>query len=422
MNVLIIGGGGREHAIAWKVRQSVKVGSLFCTPGNAGIMRLCEPVPVKADDFKGLVQFAKRNDVGLTIIGPEAPLCAGIVNEFRNAGMQALGPDSRGAQLEGSKVFAKQFMKRHGIPTAPFETFTDPATALEYVKKKGAPLVVKADGLAAGKGVTVCRTVAEAEQALRDAMEKKVFGDAGREVVIEEMLEGEEASVLALTDGKVIVPLEPAQDHKAVFDQDQGPNTGGMGAYSPAPVVTDTVMREVEAKVLKPTLEGLKKEGMDYRGVIYAGLMIKEGRISVLEYNVRFGDPETQAVLPRLKSDLVDVCLAVTNGRLEKSMLSWDKRAAVCVVMASGGYPGPYHTHLPINGVEKAEAMRSILVFHAGTEMSHGQLVTSGGRVLGVTALGKDIATAIENAYKAVEAVHFPGAHFRWDIGAKAVE
>jgi len=420
MNVLLIGGGGREHALAWKLKQSPRVRTIYCTPGNAGIMRLCDPVSAAADDYKALAAFARSHDVHLTIVGPEAPLCGGIVNAFHNAGLRIFGPDSTGAQLEGSKIFAKQFMQRQGIPTAAFEVFDNLEKALAYVRTHGAPLVVKADGLAAGKGVSVCATVAEAEQAVRAMLEQHVFGEAGRRVLIEECLSGEEASILALTDGKTIVPLESSQDHKRVYDNDEGPNTGGMGAYSPAPVVTPRVMREVQEQVLQPFLKGLQNERIDYHGVIYAGLMIERGSVRVLEFNVRFGDPETQAVLPRLRSDLFDVCTAVVEGRLSSVELQWDARPAVCVVMAAGGYPGAYHKHVPITGLEAAAALPDVTVFHAGTEERRGQTVTSGGRVLGVTALGRTMPETIERAYHAVEQLHFEHAHFRWDIGAKA--
>ncbi|MCK5851620.1 phosphoribosylamine--glycine ligase [bacterium] len=421
MNVLIIGGGGREHTIAYKVKQSIRVKKIFCTPGNAGILKICEPVPVPPDDFAGLAKFASENNVGLTIVGPEVPLCAGIVNEFHNRNLQIFGPDKKGAQLEGSKIFAKEFMRKYGIPTANFECFDDQEKALAYIDKKGAPLVVKADGLAAGKGVMVCQTIEEAKQAVKLVMEDKAFGDAGKLLLIEDMLYGEEASILALTDGKTIIALEPSQDHKAVYDDDQGPNTGGMGAYSPAPVVTSGIMEQVNRKVLQPALEGLKKERIDFRGVLYAGLMIKDGQISVLEFNVRFGDPETQAVLMRLKTDFVDLCLAAATGKLNSIELKWDPRPAICVVTASGGYPGKYHKHLPISGIDDAEKNNDVTVFHSGTDTRHGELVTNGGRVLGVTALGDDLSTAIETVYEAVEKISFDRMHFRWDIGAKAL-
>ncbi|MCX7847022.1 MAG: phosphoribosylamine--glycine ligase [bacterium] len=421
MNVMVIGGGGREHALAWKLKQSPRVERVYCVPGNAGMRKICEVVPVGMQDFKGLAAFAKAHEVGLTVVGPEEPLCGGIVNVFQNAGLRIFGPSSAGAQLEGSKVFAKRFMERYGIPTARFEVFEDVEKAVEYVRKQGAPLVVKADGLAGGKGVSVCESVGEAEEAVRAMLERQVFGAAGRRILIEEYLDGEEASVLALTDGKAIVALEPAQDHKRVYDNDQGPNTGGMGAYSPAPVVTPRVMRVIEEKVLQRFLLGIQREKIDYRGVIYAGLMIKGEEVRVLEFNVRFGDPEAQAILPRLRSDLSEVCMATVEGRLSGVKLVWDARPAVCVVMASGGYPGAYHKHLPITGLEEAERMADVVVFHAGTEEVKGALVTNGGRVLGVTALGRTMAEAVERAYEAVERIHFEHAHFRWDIGAKAV-
>jgi len=422
MNVLIIGGGGREHAIAYKVKQSVRVKKIFCAPANAGILEFCEKTPVPSDDFEALAKFASENDVQLTIVGPEVPLCAGIVNTFHNHRLQIFGPDKKGAQLEGSKVFAKQFMKKYGIPTADFECFDNYEKALAYIDKKNAPLVVKADGLAAGKGVVVCKSTEEAKNAVKSIMQDKAFGSAGDQLLIEDMLYGEEASILALVDGRTIIPLEPAQDHKAVYDGDEGPNTGGMGAYSPAPIVTPAVMERINRKVLQPALEGILKEKIDFHGVLYAGLMIKDGEINVLEFNVRFGDPETQAVLPRLKTDFVDLCLATINGKLNSINLKWDPRPAVCVVLASGGYPGKYHKHLPISGVKSAEENPDVIVFHSGTDNSHGELVTNGGRVLGVTALGNDLPDAIETAYEAVEKIHFDQMHFRWDIGAKALK
>jgi len=313
-------------------------------------------------------------------------------------------------------------MEKYGIPTADFECFTDQEKALAYIDRKGAPLVVKADGLAAGKGVIVCKTNEEAKKAVKLIMEDKAFGEAGKQLLIEDMLYGEEASILALTDGKTIVALEPSQDHKAVYDDDQGPNTGGMGAYSPAPVVTPGIMEKVNRKVLQPALEGLKNERMDFHGVLYAGLMIQDGKINVLEFNVRFGDPETQAVLSRLKTDFVDLCLATAKGTLNSIELKWDARPAVCVVTASGGYPGKYHKHLPISGIENAEENKDVFVFHSGTDLRHGEVVTNGGRVLGVTALGNDLSDAIEKVYEAVEKIHFDQMHFRWDIGAKALK
>ena len=421
MNILIIGGGGREHTLAWKVRQSPRVKTIYCTPGNAGIFGIAEPVPVAHDDLRGLAEFARRHAVQLTIVGQEAPLCAGIVNEFQSSGLRIFGPDAHGAKLEGSKVFAKEFMRANGIPTAPFAVFQQLDKALAHIKAKGAPMVVKADGLAAGKGVTVCHTEAEAEHAVRDALERRVFGAAGATVLIEDMLVGEEASILAVTDGKTIIPLEPSQDHKRVYDNDTGPNTGGMGAYSPAPVVTPTLLREIERSVLQPTLAGLRKEKIEYHGVLYAGVMINQGRVQVLEFNVRFGDPETQAVLPRLRSDFVELCLAAVEGHLASYAMAWDPRPAVCVVLAAGGYPGPYHKHTPISGLDQAATLPDVHVFHAGTDVIKGQVVTNGGRVLGVTALDTNLSGAIARAYQAVGCIHFEHAHWRWDIGAKAL-
>lgn len=421
MNVLIIGGGGREHAMAWKARQSSKVDTLYCTPGNAGIAEIADIIDISASDYRALAAFALSHKVDLTIVGPEAPLCGGIVNAFHAQRLRIFGPDSRGAQLEGSKVYAKEFMRTHGIPTAGFVVCDTYQEACDHIRKKNGKCVVKADGLAAGKGVTVCHSVTGAEAAAHAALEEGIFGDAGRRIVIEDLLTGEEASILALVDGRHILPLVTSQDHKAVFDNDEGPNTGGMGAYSPAPVVTARVQEKIMRTILEPTLLGLQKERIDYRGVIYVGVMINGDDIHVLEYNVRFGDPETQAILMRLQSDFIGMCRATVDGRLSETSLTWDPRPAVCVVMAAGGYPSHYHKHDPITGIADADAMPGVQVFHAGTCLRHGELVTAGGRVLGVTALGADIPTAIETAYSAVERIHFRHAHFRWDIGAKAL-
>ena len=422
MKILLLGGGGREHALAWKLSQSGRAEKIYVTSGaNAGLLELCEEIPLGASDGKALAAFAKEKGVGLVVIGPEAPLCAGVVNDLRNHGLAVFGPDASGARLEGSKIFAKNFMRKYGIPTADFQTFHDPREAKKYIAEKGAPCVVKADGLAAGKGVFVCQTKEEALEAVKETLEDKVFGAAGGEILIEEMLVGEEASILAFTDGKTILALESAQDHKRVYDGDQGPNTGGMGAYSPAPVVTETLKARIQKEILEPTLKGIRAEGMDYRGVIYAGLMIGPRGINVLEFNARFGDPETQAVLPRLQNDLVDLFLAVERGKLSSVTLKWDPRPAVCVIMASQGYPGSYTKHLEIKGLEEVKKLPDTTVFQAGTVKKGERLLTSGGRVLGVTALGKDIKAACEAAYEGVARISFPGAHYRRDIAARAL-
>lgn len=422
MKILLIGGGGREHALAWKLAQGAQTEKIYVTAGAcAGLCDMCETVDIPATDGKALARFAKEQGVGLAVIGPEAPLCAGVADDFRKLGLAVFGPDSKGARLEGSKIFAKNFMRKYGIPTADFKTFTEAAAAREYILAKNGPCVVKADGLAAGKGVFVCSGPEEALEAVKATLEDKAFGAAGGEILIEELLEGEEASILALTDGKTIVPLESSQDHKRVFDCDQGPNTGGMGAYSPAPVVTPEILEKVRREVLEPVLKGIRAEGMDYRGVIYAGLMIGPRGVNVLEFNVRFGDPETQVVLPRLKNNLVDVMNAVERGRLASVELKWDPRPAVCVIMAAPGYPGSYTKHLEITGLEEAAALKDVVVFQAGTVRKGERLLTSGGRVLGVTALGETVEKACAGAYAGVGKISFPGAHFRHDIAARAL-
>ena len=423
MKILLLGAGGREHALAWKLAQSKQTEKIYVTSGaNAGLLEVCEEIGIKALEGAKLAEFAKENKVGLVVIGPEAPLCAGVAEELRKSGLAVVGPDLKGSRLEGSKIFAKRFMRKYGIPTADFRIFSDASLAKEYVASIGGRCVVKADGLAAGKGVFVCFSEQEALDAVKATLEDLEFGAAGSEILIEELLEGEEASILALTDGKTIVPLESAQDHKRVFDNDRGPNTGGMGAYSPAPVVTEEILETVRRDILLPTLKGIREEGMDYRGVIYAGLMIGPKGVNVLEYNVRFGDPETQAVLPRLKNDLAEVFQAVEQGRLGDVRLEWDERAAVCVIMAAPGYPGKYPKGLPITGLEEARALPDTYVFQAGTVRSGGELLTNGGRVLGVTALGATIGEACRAAYEGVGKISFPDAHYRRDIAYRALK
>lgn len=421
MNVLIVGGGGREHVLAWKIAQSPLVNEVFCAPGNPGIGQVATCVDIAVSDHDGLVDFAKAQGIGLTVVGPEAPLVAGLVDRLEQAGLQAFGPRAGAAQLEGSKRFAKDFMARHAIPTAAYREFDDPGEAAAYVRAHGTPIVIKADGLAAGKGVTVAHTIDDAEAAIRASMVEGVFGAAGSRVVVEEFLEGEEASILALTDGHTIVPLLPSQDHKPALDGDRGPNTGGMGAYAPAPLVTEALSREIMDRILQPCVEGMAGDGVPYRGVLYAGLMIGPSGPKVVEFNCRFGDPEVQVVLPLLESDLVPHLLACCEARLGDSALKWSTGGCVTVVMASGGYPGSYETGKAISGIAEAESEHGALVFHAGTKRAGGGLVTGGGRVLNVTARGAGIADAIENAYAAVRAIHFDGAHYRTDIGRKAL-
>jgi phosphoribosylamine--glycine ligase len=421
MKVLVVGSGGREHALVWKIAQSPLVEKVFCAPGNAGIAQEAECLPIKVDDIDGLLAFARREQIGLTVVGPELPLTLGIVDRFREAGLTIFGADEKAARIEGSKSFSKDLMAKYGVPTAAYGTFTDPEQAKEFIRRQGAPIVVKADGLAAGKGVIVAQTEEEAVAAVDDILCAGAFGSAGSKVVIEEFLEGEEASFLAFTDGERIVPLASSQDHKAVFDGDTGPNTGGMGAYSPAPVVTAEIHRKIIDQVLKPTIDGMAAEGCSYRSILYAGLMIKNGEIKVLEFNARFGDPETQPLLARLKSDIVPVLLACADGDLSGIELEWHDKAAVCVVMASGGYPGSYEKGLAIEGLDQAAAIDDLVVFHAGTASKDGRVVTAGGRVLGVTGLGATVAEAIDKAYSGVRAIAWPGVHYRSDIGRKAL-
>lgn len=421
MKVLVIGGGGREHAIAWKLAQSKLVDKIYCAPGNAGIAEIAECIEISPTNFDALLDFVKYEWIDLTVVGPEEPLARGIVDAFRKEGRRIMGPDKKGAMLEASKVFSKDFMKRYGIPTAEYKVFTSYLQAEDYVRLKGFPLVIKADGLAAGKGVFVVETMEEAIDALRLIMKDKVFGSAGDHVVIEQCLQGEEASFMAFIDEHTIVPMPSSQDHKRVFDDDKGPNTGGMGAYSPAPVITEKLQAEIMQKVMKKALKGLKTEGIKYRGVLYAGLMIVNETPYVLEFNCRMGDPETQPVLSRLKSDFAEIAMLVADGKLSNAQIEWAEDAAVCVVIASGGYPGKYEKGIPITGLDEAKKIEGVSVFHAGTAFNDGRIVTSGGRVLGVTALGKDILTARQRAYDACSKIQFKGMHYRKDIAQKAL-
>ena len=422
MKVLVVGGGGREHALVWKIAQSPKVTKIYAAPGNAGIAQLAECTPIKSEDISGLLAFAKSKAIDLTLVGPEGPLSLGIVDEFTKAGLRAFGPSGKAAEIEASKQFSKDLMKKYHIPTAEYGVFTERAAAEAYIREKGAPIVVKADGLAAGKGVVVAETVEEAVKALDLIMSQKAFGAAGDRVVIEECLRGEEASFMAFSDGKTVVPMASSQDHKRVFDADKGPNTGGMGAYSPAPIVTKKLERKVMETIMVPTVRAMEKEGRLFKGVLYAGLMINDGEAKVLEFNARFGDPETQPIMARLETDLIDIIEAILAGSLSKIDIKWKSDPAVCVVMASGGYPGNYEKGKVICGLEKAANVSNVSVFHAGTVFKDGKIVTDGGRVLGVTGLGPVIAAAIDNAYKGVQEISFEGAHFRRDIGARALE
>lgn len=424
MNILVVGSGGREHALVWKIRQSPRVKKIYCAPGNAGIAGMAECVPIAADDIPALLGFARTHDIDLTVVGPEVPLSLGIVDAFRAQNLAIFGPDRQCARLEASKVFAKQFMQKYGIATARHASFADASAASSYLRSlpPSTKLVVKADGLAAGKGVIMCDNTAAADEAVASIMGKRAFGAAGREIVIEEFLQGQEASLQIFLDGNHYALMPAAQDHKRVFDNDEGPNTGGMGAYAPAPVLTPALTDIVIKTIIEPLIAGLAAEKMRYTGVLYIGLMIDGTTASVLEFNCRFGDPETQVVLPLLKTDLVDVLGAVAAGRLAPSAIEWHRQSAVCVVIAAPGYPGEYRKNAVISGLDAAGALPGVVVFHAGTSRDQaGNIVTAGGRVLGVTGTGPDTAAAIAAAYRAVTSIRFDGMHYRTDIGKKAL-
>lgn len=420
MKILIIGSGGREHALVWKIAQSPLVEKIYCAPGNPGIGQIAENVPLMMDDLPGLLAFAMRESIELTVVGPELPLSLGIVDLFEEHGLKVFGARRNAALIESSKAFSKDIMQKYGVPTAFYEVFTEIEPAVAYIEKHGAPIVVKADGLAAGKGVVVANSVDEAIAAVKEMLSGNAFGDAGSRVVIEEFLRGEEASFLVFTDGKNIIPLASAQDHKAVFDGDLGPNTGGMGAYSPAPVVTPAIHEKAMQEVLRRTVDGMAAEGRPYRGVLYAGLMIDGDSVKTLEFNARFGDPECQPLLMRMKSDIVPVLLAVAAGDISKVEIEWHDQAAVCVVMAAGGYPGDYPKGDLIHGLDKASEMDDLFVFHAGTALKDGNYVTNGGRVLGVTGRGVTVSAAIAKAYDGVAVIKWEGVQYRKDIGRKA--
>jgi len=422
MRILVIGSGGREHALVWKLKQSPLARQLYAAPGNAGIARLAECVAIGPSEVRRLADFASQKQIDLTVVGPELPLTLGIVDEFEARGLRIFGTSQRAAILEGSKVFAKQLMRKYKIPTGFFQTFDRLEEARRYIHDVGAPVVVKADGLAAGKGVVVCHTVPDALDAVTRMIDQQVFGDAGSRVVIEEYLTGEEASFLAFSDGETVVPMASSQDHKPVFDGDQGPNTGGMGAYSPAPVISEPIHQAVMERIMIPTVRAMAAEGRPFRGILYAGLMIKDRVPKVLEYNVRFGDPEAQPLLMRLDGDLLPILEAVIDQRLRDEDVRWHPDPAVCVVMAAGGYPGAYGSGQPIQGLVEAEAMDGVTVFHAGTDRSGDTFATKGGRVLGVTARDETIAAAIARAYRAVRCIHWEGVHYRTDIGRKALD
>jgi phosphoribosylamine--glycine ligase len=421
MKLFVVGSGGREHALVWKLSQSPAVTRLYAAPGNPGMAPYATLVPIKADVIPELLAFAEAERIDLTVVGPEQPLALGIVDAFQSRGLKIFGPAKAAADLECSKIFAKELMAKHGIPTARFRTADDATAARRYAREFGAPLVVKADGLAGGKGAIVCRTLEEADRAIGLCLEEKAFGAAGGRVVVEEFLEGEEASFFAVTDGESILPFGVAQDHKAVFDDDQGPNTGGMGAYSSPTMMTDELAREVIERIVTPTVRAMAAEGRPYRGVVYAGLMLTKEGPKVVEFNCRFGDPEAQAILIRLNDDLLPILMAVASGEPLPREVAWTPQSAVCVVLASGGYPGSYATGKVITGVEMAEAPPSLVVFHAGTALKDRRLVTAGGRVLGVTARAISLRAALSLAYEAVASIHFDGMHYRRDIGRRAL-
>jgi len=418
MKVLVIGSGGREHALAWKIAQSPLVKKVFCAPGNAGTANVAENIDIPSDNVDALLQFATVTGIGLTVVGPEQPLVKGLVDSFEESGLRVFGPSQRAAEIEGSKVFCKDLMKKYGIPTARYESFDSP-DQVKLFTKEDEPVVVKASGLAAGKGVILCSNAEEARSAVQSIMQEKAFGNAGDQVVVEEFLTGQEVSLLAFTDGKTVLPLDSAQDHKAAFDGDKGPNTGGMGAYSPALVFTEELKQQVIDEIMIPTVRAMAKEGRYYRGILYAGLMLTESGPKVLEFNARFGDPETQPIMMRIKNDIVPIFEACIDGTLAKQSLQWRQEPTVCVVMAAKGYPSSYEKGKEISGLNSDEN-RQAVVFHAGTKLENGKVLTNGGRVLGVTALGSDINQAIKNAYSAVDKIKWDGIHYRKDIGNKA--
>lgn len=419
MKVLVVGGGGREHTILWKLAQSPRKPELFAAPGNGGISQLAACVDIKATDVEGIVRFAKENQIDLTVVAPDDPLMLGMVDRLEEEGLKAFGPRKNAAIIEGSKVFSKDLMKKYNIPTAAYEVFDDSEKAISYLKTVSYPTVVKAEGLALGKGVIIAADFAEAKAAVEDIMCDKVFGDAGSRVVIEEFLTGQEVSVLAFTDGKTLYPMVSAQDHKRAYDNDEGLNTGGMGTFSPSRLYTDEIHSECMQKIFMPTMEAMNREGRTFKGVLYFGLIMTADGVKVIEYNARFGDPETQVVLPRLKTDLLEIFLAVAEERLGALTVEWEDNAAVCVVLASGGYPKAYQKGLPISGLEEAEADPAVTVFHAGTRREGDTFLTAGGRVLGVTAVSGDLESAIGKAYEGVAKIHFDKVHYRTDIGRK---
>lgn len=420
MKILVVGSGGREHALCWRIARSPMVSKLYCAPGNPGTTQCANNVPIAADDLDQLVEFAREQQIELTVVGPEIPLCRGIKDRFEQEGLSLVGPSAAAARLEGSKAFAKEFLKRHGIPTAPFGVFEDQAAAVAFIDENPRALVVKADGLAAGKGVFICKDSQEAKAVVESLLQGSL-GDAGRQVLIEERLEGEEASFIVITDGRRLWPFAGSQDHKRVYDGDRGPNTGGMGAYCPAPIINEDLQRRILDQIMIPSVRGMAAEGTPFAGILYAGLMIHGGEPQVLEFNCRFGDPETQPLMMGLESDIVPYLLGAAQGELPHQPLRWSSKTALCVIMAAEGYPGSYQKGLPIRGLEQVEGAEQVVVYHSGTAGSGGELVTAGGRVLGVTVLGDNPTQAQKLAYQAVGRIHWPGVHYRKDIGQRAV-
>lgn len=419
--LLIIGGGGREHALAWKLKQSPRVHKIYIAPGNAGTAQIGENVAIAATDILALADWAQNNKIDFTVVGSDDALALGVADEFQKRGLKIWGPNKQAAQIEASKAFAKELMQKNNIPTAEFKTFTDYEDALPYIEQKGAPIVIKASGLALGKGVAVCKTLDDAKSFLQDAMVNKIFGDSGNEVIIEEFLQGQEFSIHAFCDGNNFQLLPSSQDHKPVFNEGKGPNTGGMGTIAPVPWVTEAIMSEVSSTIVKPALDGLKNLGSPFVGLLYPGLMMTEQGPKVIEFNARFGDPETQSYMRLIKTDLFDILEACAYGTIDKINIEWQKKYACCIVLASGGYPGKYEKGKLITGIEQAEALGDIIVFHAGTATKGNQLITNGGRVLGVTAIADDLQTALNKAYAAVKLIHFDGMHYRTDIGQQSL-
>lgn len=419
MRVLVIGSGGREHALVWKIKQSPKVEKIFCAPGNAGTSEFADNIPIAADDIEGLLQFAMKKEIGLTVVGPEQPLVMGIVDRFEVKGLRIFGPSASAAELEGSKSFSKDIMQKYGLPTAEYKIFTSAESATKYIQAKNCPLVVKADGLAAGKGVLLCRSSREALVAVDTIMRQRLFGEAGDQIVVEEFLEGQEISVLAFSDGQTVLLMDSAQDHKAVYDGDIGPNTGGMGAYSPAPVFTEIMRQKVRDKIMLPMVRAMQQEGRTYKGILYAGLMLTKTGPQILEFNARFGDPETQPLMVRMETDIIPLFEACIDGTLGQCQVNWKNKSSVCVVMTAEGYPGTYQKGEIISGLQNANSTPEVVVFHAGTKEKDGKVLTNGGRVLGVTATGANTESAIQRAYDAVGKVNWRGVHYRKDIGSR---